>query len=109
MSMQLAELMPDRTITCVPACPEVGPASATTRRTPALTAFGEKDGQQTKQLLAKLPAERKQGARWPVAAQRGPQARVRAGQQPVVRLPRRRDRPARREAVTGRGQVTSRA
>jgi hypothetical protein len=69
MSMQLAELMPERTVACVPVCLEVGPASEATRRIPVLTVFGEKDGSQMKQLLAKLPAQRKQGARWAIAVQ----------------------------------------
>lgn len=69
MSMQLAELMPERTVACVPVCLEVGPASAATRKVPVLTIFGEKDGQQMKLLLDKLPAERKQGAHFAVAVQ----------------------------------------
>lgn len=69
MSMQLAELMPDRTVACVPVCLEVGPATEATRRIPVLTVFGEKDGQQMKLLLDKLPAERRQGAHFAVAVQ----------------------------------------
>lgn len=69
MSMQLAELMPERTIACAPVCLEVGPASEATRKVPVLTVFGEKDGQQMKLLLEKLPAERKQGAHFGVAVQ----------------------------------------
>lgn len=71
MSIQLAELMPERTIASVPVCLEVGPASEPTRQIPVLTIFGEKDGSQMSKLLAKLPSERKQGARWSIAVQWG--------------------------------------
>lgn len=71
MSMQLGELMPERTIASVPVCLEVGPASDATRKIPVLTVFGEKDGSQMAKLLAKLPIERKQGARWSIAVQWG--------------------------------------
>lgn len=71
MSMQLAELLPERTLASVPVCLEVGPASAATRRIPVMTVFGERDGAQMAKLLAKLPAERKQDARWGVAVQWG--------------------------------------
>jgi hypothetical protein len=71
MSMQLAELMPERTLASVPVCLEVGPASEATRRIPVLTVFGEKDGAQMTKLLAKLPTERQQGARWGIAVQWG--------------------------------------
>lgn len=69
MSMQLAELMPDRTIACAPVCLEVGPGSDATRRVPVMTVFGEKDGSQMERLLTKLPAERKLGARFGIAVQ----------------------------------------
>jgi hypothetical protein len=69
MSMQLAELMPERTIASAPVCLEVGPASDATRRIPVLTVFGEKDGSQMKLLLDKLPAERKLNARFGIAVQ----------------------------------------
>ncbi len=69
MSMQLAELMPERTIASVPVCLEVGPASDATRRVPVVTVFGEKDGSQMKLLQAKLPVERKLGARFGIAVQ----------------------------------------
>jgi len=69
MSMQLAELMPERTIACAPVCLEVGPGSDATRRVPVMTVFGEKDGSQMKLLLDKLPAERKLGARFGIAVQ----------------------------------------
>jgi hypothetical protein len=69
MSMQLAELMPQRTIACAPVCLEVGPGSDATRRVPVMTVFGEKDGSQMKLLLDKLPAERKLGARFGIAVQ----------------------------------------
>lgn len=69
MSMQLAEMLPERTIASAPVCLEVGPASEATRRVPVLTVFGEKDGQQMEKLLGKLPAERKLGARFGIAAQ----------------------------------------
>ena len=69
MSMQLAELMPERTVASAPVCLEVGPASEPTRRIPVMTVFGEKDGSQMKLLLDKLPAERKQGARFGIAVQ----------------------------------------
>lgn len=71
MSMALAELMPERTIASVPVCLEVGPASEATRKIPVMTIFGEKDGSQMEKLLAKLPAERKQDARWAIAVQLG--------------------------------------
>ena len=71
MSMQLAELMPERTLASVPVCLEVGPASDATRRIPVATVFGEKDGKQMALLLDKLPAARKDGARWAVAVQWG--------------------------------------
>ncbi len=69
MSMQLAELMPARTIACAPVCLEVGPGSDATRRVPVMTVFGEKDGSQMEKLLTKLPAERKLGARFGIAVQ----------------------------------------
>jgi len=69
MSMQLAELMPDRTIASVPVCLEVGPGSDATRRVPVLTIFGEKDGAQMTKLLDKLPEERKLGARFGIVVQ----------------------------------------
>jgi len=71
MSMQLAELMPERTIASVPVCLEVGPASEATRQIPVLTVFGEKDGSQMAKLFARLPLERKQGAQWSIAIQWG--------------------------------------
>jgi hypothetical protein len=71
LSMQLAELLPQRTLASVPVCLEVGPASEATRRIPVLTIFGEKDGSQMERLLAKLPGERRQGARWAIAVQWG--------------------------------------
>ena len=71
MSMQMAELLPERTLASVPVCLEVGPASAATRRIPVITVFGERDGAQMAKLLAKLPAERKQDARWGIAVQWG--------------------------------------
>lgn len=69
MSVQLAELMPERTIAAVPVCLEVGPESDATRRVPMITVFGEKDGSQMQKLLDKLPAGREQDARWGIAAQ----------------------------------------
>lgn len=71
MSMQFAELMPERTIASVPVCLEVGPASDATRKIPVLTVFGEKDGAQMPKLLARLPVERKLDARWSIAVQWG--------------------------------------
>lgn len=71
MSMQLAELMPERTIASVPVCLEVGPTNEPTRNIPVLTVFGERDGSQMEKLLGKLPAERKLGAHWSVAVQWG--------------------------------------
>jgi len=71
MSMQLAELMPARTIASVPVCLEVGPGSDATRRIPVLTVFGEKDGSQMSKLLTRLPVERKQSARYGIAVQWG--------------------------------------
>lgn len=69
MSMQLAELLPDRTVAVAPVCLEVGPASEAARRIPVVTVFGEKDGSQMKLLLDKLPAARKEGARFGIAVQ----------------------------------------
>lgn len=69
MSVQLAELMPARTIACTPVCLEVGPGSDATRRIPVMTIFGEKDGSQMEKLLTKLPTERKLGARFGIAVQ----------------------------------------
>jgi len=69
MSMQFSELLPERTITSVPVCLEVGPASEATRSIPVLTVFGERDGSQMEKLLGKLPLERKQDARWSIAVQ----------------------------------------
>jgi hypothetical protein len=69
MSMQLAELMPERTIASVPVCLEVGPGSEATRHVPVLTVFGEKDGAQMEKLLGKLPTERKLGGRFGIAVQ----------------------------------------
>jgi hypothetical protein len=71
MSMQLTELMPERTLASVPVCLEVGPSSDATRRIPVLTVFGEKDGSQMSKLLTRLPIERKQGARYGIAVQWG--------------------------------------
>jgi hypothetical protein len=71
MSMQLAEMMPERTLASVPVCLEVGPSSDATRRVPVLTVFGEKDGAQMSKLLTRLPLERKQGACYGIAVQWG--------------------------------------
>jgi hypothetical protein len=69
MSVQLAELMPERTIAAVPVCLEVGPESDAGRRVPMITVFGEKDGSQMQKLLDKFPTGRKQDARWAIAVQ----------------------------------------
>lgn len=69
ISMQLAELLPERTIACAPVCLEVGPSSEATRRVPVLTIFGEKDGAQMEKLLTKLPTERKRAAQFGIAVQ----------------------------------------
>ncbi|MBA4067919.1 MAG: hypothetical protein C0501_30300 [Isosphaera sp.] len=69
MSVNLAELVPDRTLAAVPVCLEVGPTSDATRRVPMVTVFGEKDGSQMEQLLRKLPEARKLDARWGIAVQ----------------------------------------
>jgi hypothetical protein len=71
MNIKLEEMITYPTNASVPVCLEVGPASQATRRIPVLTAFGEKDGSQMEKLLAKLPAERKQDARWAIAVQWG--------------------------------------
>lgn len=71
MSMQLAELMPERTIASVPVCLEVGPSSEATRRIPIMTVFGERDGKQMTLLLEKLPLARKEQAHWGLAVQWG--------------------------------------
>lgn len=71
MTMAMAELMPERTIACVPVCLEVGPSSEATRKIPVVTVFGEKDGSQMPKLLAKLPAERAENARFAIAVQWG--------------------------------------
>ncbi len=69
MSMQLAELMPGRTVAAAPVCLEVGPTTEAGRRIPVVTVFGEKDGSQMRLLLDKLPAARKEGARFGIAVQ----------------------------------------
>jgi hypothetical protein len=69
MSMTLTELLPARTIAAVPVCLEVGPTTEPARAVPVLTVFGEKDGQQMKLLQEKLPAARKDGARFATAVQ----------------------------------------
>lgn len=69
MSMNLTEMMPERTICSVPVCLEVGPESEATRRIPVLTVFGEKDGSQMEKLLGKLPVARKSEAHWGLAVQ----------------------------------------
>jgi hypothetical protein len=69
MSMQLAELRPDRTIASVPVCLEVGPTSDATRKIPVLTIFGEKDGSQLAKLVEKLPLQRVESAEWAIAIQ----------------------------------------
>lgn len=71
MSMQLAELFPERTLASVPVCLGVGPNSDATRRIPVLTVFGEKDGSQMSKLLTRLPAERSQSAHYGIAVQWG--------------------------------------
>jgi hypothetical protein len=71
MSVQFAEQLPDRTIAAAPVCLEVGPTTAAGRGIPTLTVFGEKDGKQMEQLLAKLPEARKDGALWAIAPQWG--------------------------------------
>lgn len=71
MSMQLAELLPQRTIASVPVCLEVGPTTEAGRQIPVLTVFGEKDGSQMDKLLSKLPMERQRGAHWGIAIQWG--------------------------------------
>lgn len=71
MSMELAGLMAARTIASVPVCLEVGPTSPATRQIPTLTVFGDKDGAQLEKLLQKLPAERREEARWAIAVQWG--------------------------------------
>lgn len=71
MSVQFAEQLPDRTVAAAPVCLEVGPTTAAGRRIPMLTIFGEKDGKQMEQLLAKLPEARTAGALWAIAPQWG--------------------------------------
>lgn len=69
MSMQLAERWADRTLATAPVCLEVGPTTPAGRALPAITLFGEKDGQQMKLLRAKLPEARTQDAQWAIAVQ----------------------------------------
>jgi dienelactone hydrolase len=69
MSMQLAELMPARTLAAVPVCLEVGPSTLAGRAIPVVTIFGEKDGKQMELLSARLPKERALGARFAIAVQ----------------------------------------
>lgn len=69
MSMQLAELYPERTIAAVPVCLEVGPTTELGRGIPVLTVFGEKDGAQLEKLLRKLPLARQDSARFGIAVQ----------------------------------------
>jgi hypothetical protein len=71
MSIQLAELMPERTLASVPVCLEVGPTSEATHRIPILTVFGERDGKQMERLREKLPLARKEQAHWAIAVQWG--------------------------------------
>ncbi len=71
MSMQFAELLPERTIATVPVCLEVGPTSEAGRHIPVLTIFGEKDGRQMEILQNKLPIQRALRARWGIAVQWG--------------------------------------
>jgi hypothetical protein len=71
MSMELAGLMPAKTIASVPVCLEVGPTSPATRQIPILTVFGDKDGAQLEKLLQKLPGERGEEAQWAIAVQWG--------------------------------------
>lgn len=69
MSMNLTEMMPERTLASIPVCLEVGPESEASRRVPVLTVFGEKDGSQMEKLLGKLPVARKLDAHWGLAVQ----------------------------------------
>ncbi|HYE19766.1 MAG TPA: hypothetical protein VEA69_15050 [Tepidisphaeraceae bacterium] len=71
MSMQLAEMKPERAIAVAPVCLEVGAGSEATRQIPVGTVFGEKDGSQMAKLLEKLPAERAKGARFAITVQWG--------------------------------------
>jgi hypothetical protein len=69
ISMQLAEMMPKRTIAAAPVCLEVGPTTEPGRHIPVATIFGEKDGSSMQRLLEKLPAARQAGARFGIAVQ----------------------------------------
>jgi hypothetical protein len=71
MSMRFTALAPQRTLAAAPVCLEVGPRTPESRSVPIVTIFGEKDGRQMEQLLAKLPAERQEHARWAIAVQWG--------------------------------------
>lgn len=71
MAVQFAEQLPDRTVAVAAVCLEVGPTTEAGRGIPLLTIFGEKDGKQMEQLLAKLPEARKAGALWGIAPQWG--------------------------------------
>ena len=71
MSMQFAKQIPERTIAVAPVCLEVGPTTEETRKIPIITVFGERDGKQMQILQAKLPEQRKLGARWAIAVQWG--------------------------------------
>lgn len=71
MSVKFAEQMPERIVALGLVCLEVGPTNDDLRKIPTLTVFGEKDGKQMEQLLAKLPEQRKLGARWAIAIQWG--------------------------------------
>ena len=69
MSVKFATQMPERVIALGLVCLEVGPNSDALRRIPTLTVFGEKDGRQMEQLMAKLPDQRAEGAQWAIAVQ----------------------------------------
>lgn len=71
MSMQFATQIPERIIAVGAVCLEVGPTTDETRKIPIMTVFGERDGKQMELLQAKLPEQRKLGARWAIAVQWG--------------------------------------
>ncbi len=71
MSISFAQQIPERSIAIGAVCLEVGPKSPELRKIPTVTIFGERDGKQMEQLLAKLPIERTESAQWAIAVQWG--------------------------------------
>jgi hypothetical protein len=73
MSRNFAIAMPERTLAVAAVCLEAAPDTPELRRIPFLTVFGEKDGggAQGREIAARLPVQRKEGAKWGIAVQWG--------------------------------------